>query len=289
MILVGIMKERIIAVCPRAETITSRANPLVVSLGKLSAGKHRTEQGLFLAEGVKLSEEAAGLSEIRYVLLRSEDGMADARALAAASRAPELARVLMMPPAVFDKITTEHAPQGIITVLAPLTGLHRAVNAYSAADFAVLRDKRLLAVDSVQDPGNLGTMIRTAAAFGYTRVLLGGCADIYHPKTVRASMGALFRMEIDVCTALPVLLASLRGAGHRVISAALSAESLTLGQDSLCSTDCVVIGNEGHGVSDDVLRVSDAVMRIPMSQGAESLNAAGAAAVLMWEYYRAFG
>lgn len=283
------MKERIIDICPKAETITSRANSLVVSLGKLSAGKHRAEQGLFLAEGIKLSEEAAGLPEIRYVLLRSDDGTADADILAIAARAPKSARVVILPSAAFNKITTEHAPQGIITVLAPLSGLHRTVSAYTDADMTVLHGKRLLAVDGVQDPGNLGTMIRTAAAFGYTRVLLFGCADIYHPKTVRASMGALFRMEIDVCENLPVQLSALRGTGHRVISAALSAQSLTLGRDTLCMDDCVVIGNEGHGVSEDVLRISDAVMRIPMSPGAESLNAAGAAAVLMWEYYRTFG
>lgn len=283
------MKQRIIDVCPRAETITSRANPLVVSLGKLSAGKHRAEQGLFLAEGVKLSEEAAGLPEVRYVLIQSDDGTADERALAAASRVSASARVLVLPSNVFDKITTEHAPQGIITVLAPLQRLHRVVNTYTPDDLRALCGKRILAVDSVQDPGNLGTMIRTAAAFGYTRVLLGGCADIYHPKTVRASMGALFRMEIDACGDLAGQLAELQKAGHRVVSAALAERSLTLGRDELSPCDCIVIGNEGHGVSDEVLRVSDAVMRIPMAPGAESLNAAGAAAVLMWEYYRTFG
>lgn len=283
------MKERIVDFCPKAETITSRANPLVVALGKLSAAKHRAEQGLFLAEGVKLSEEAAGLFEIRYVLLCSEDGTADVQALAIASRVPETARVLVMPPSVFDKITTEHAPQGIITVLAPLLRLHRTVCSYTDADIAALHGKRLLAVDGVQDPGNLGTMIRTAAAFGYTRILLCGCADLYHPKTVRASMGALFRMEIDVCDTLSEPLAELHNAGHRIVAAALAEQSLTLGRDALCPSDCVVIGNEGHGVSDEVLHISDAVMRIPMSPGAESLNAAGAAAVLMWEYYRTFG
>ena len=283
------MKERIIDICPQAETITSRANPLVVALGKLSVGKHRQEQGLFLAEGIKLSEEAAGLPEVRYVLLRSEDGTADSRALACAARAPRSSRIFVLPSSAFDKITTEHAPQGIITVLSPLNRLHRIVCAYTEADLFSLRGKRILAVDGVQDPGNLGTMIRTAAAFGYTRVLLGECADIRHPKTVRATMGALFRMEIDVCDDLSSCLFALRGAGHRVISAALTDMSLTLGLDELHSDDCIVIGNEGHGVSEEVLRISDSVMRIPMTPGAESLNAAGAAAVLMWEYYRTFG
>ena len=283
------MMQRIFDACPTAERITSRANPLVVALGKLSLAKHRAEQSLFLAEGIKLSEEAAGLPEIRYILLRSEDGTADARVVSLASRAPAGARIIVLPPQVFEKISTENAPQGIITVLSPLTRLHRSGTGVSAGGDESLRGRRLLAVDAVQDPGNLGTIIRTAAAFGFTRVLVGGCADIYHPKTVRASMGTLFRMEIDLCASLTERLTALREDGRRVIAAALSDNSLVLGQDELRTDDCVVIGNEGHGVSAETLAVSDAVVRIPMAPGTESLNAAGAAAVLMWEYYKTFG
>lgn len=280
--------QRIFDTIAYAETITSRTNPTVVALGKLSQGKHRTEQSLFLAEGVKLSEEAAGMDEIRYILIRSDDGLADARIISVARRAPRTARVLVLSAQVFDKISTENAPQGIITVLAPLARIHKNVSeADSGADLP--GDCRVLAVDSVQDPGNLGTIIRTAAAFGYTRVMLGGCVDIYHPRTVRASMGTLFRMRIDVCASLEVRLAALKTNGHRVLSAALGEHSLVLGQDSLSANDCVVIGNEGHGVSEAILSISDAVVRIPMAPGTESLNAAGAASVLMWEYFRTFG
>ncbi len=279
--------QRIIDVIPHAETITSRANATVVALGKLSLSKHRAEQALFLAEGIKLSEEAAGLPEIRYVILRSDDGLADARSLEAAQKAPKGARVLALPGQVFEKISTENAPQGIITVLAPIARLHRSASPNDGME--ALDHCRVLAVDCVQDPGNLGTIIRTAAAFGYSRILLGGCADIYHPKTVRASMGTLFRMQIDVCDSLVPSLCALKSRGHRVLSAALGEHSLVLGKDGLCADDCVVIGNEGHGVSKEVLALSDAVVRIPMSIGTESLNAAGAASVLMWEYFRNFG
>ncbi len=287
--MVKISMQRIIDVCPRAEVITSRANPLVVSLGKLSDAKHRVEQALFLAEGVKLSREAAGMTEIRYLLLRSDDGMADDAVLSIVHRAPASARIIILPSQVFAKISTENAPQGIITVLSPLRHLHVWETTADSKRFSALRGRRVLAVDSVQNPGNLGTIIRTAAAFGYTRILLGGCADIYHPKTVRASMGALFRMEIDVCRSLQKSLSALRDDGHRILSAALSDNSLSLGSDSLQKDDCVVIGNEGHGVSEEVLTLSDGVLRIPMAQGTESLNAAGASAVLMWEYFKTFG
>jgi TrmH family RNA methyltransferase len=131
-------------------------------------------------------------------------------------------------------------------------------------------------------------MIRTAAAFGFRRVLLGGCADLYHPKTVRASMGALYRMQVDVCDRMEEALAVLQSQGHRILAAALEEDCLTLGKSPLYPDDCIVIGNEGHGVSPQVLACADAVVKIPMEPDAESLNAAGAAAVLMWEYYRAF-
>ncbi len=283
-----IMMQRIFDTIPQAETITSRTNKTVVSLAKLSLAKHRAEQKLFLAEGIKLSEEAVGMEEIRYILIRSDDGMAEERVTEISRRAPSRARVLVLPTSVFDKISTENAPQGIITVLSPITRLHRVLSETDCGDVPV-SDGRLLAVDSVQDPGNLGTIIRTAAAFGYNRVLLGGCVDIYHPKTVRASMGTLFRMQIDVCASLSARLASLKKSGRRVLSAALADTSLTLGSDTLRADDCVVVGNEGHGVSKEILALSDATLRIPMAPDTESLNAAGAAAVLMWEYFRTFG
>lgn len=278
------MKQRIFDVIPAAESITSRTNPVVVSLSKLSSAKHRRELGLFLAEGLKLSEEAAGLPETRYILVSSEDGFASDSVLALLQKAPACARILVLPPFVFEKVSTEGAPQGIITVLAPISRLHSDEN--SPADMS--RTERVLALDTIQDPGNLGTMIRAASAFGYSKIILGNCADIYHPKAVRASMGAVFRMPIDRCTSLSDRLRFLKKDGRRVLSAALMDNCLELGRCELRSDDCIVIGNEGHGVSAEVLSVSDAVIRIPMVPGTESLNAAGAAAVLMWEYYRSF-
>lgn len=279
------MKENILERIPAATQITSRTNPQVVSLSKLDQAKHRRAQGLFLAEGVKLSAEAAGRAEVRYVLLRSDDGYADSDVLDIAAALPNPRAVIVLPPSVFEKITTESAPQGIITVLEYFQDAHRPWQ----SDFAESADgERLVAVDAVQDPGNLGTVLRTACAFGYRRVLLGNCADIYHPRTVRASMGALFRLQIDLCDDLAGALSALQHRGHRVLAAALAENAAILGEHSLQPDDCVVIGNEGHGVSRMVLNVADTCVKIPMAAGTESLNAAGAASVLMWEYYRSF-
>lgn len=279
------MNENIFSLIPDAKRITSRTNPLIASLAKLQQTKHRREQKLYLAEGVKLSREAVGMKEVRYVILRSEDGTVEKELADIASACPRPTDVLVVPGSVFEKISTESAPQGIITVLAFQEDLH----APWTEDTAVRTSgKRILMADCVRDPGNLGTMIRTAAAFGFDRMILGDCADLYHPRTVRASMGALYRMHIDVCSSLQPAIRALRENGHRVLAAALQENSLTLGRDPLMHNDCIVIGNEGHGVSQEVLASVDAVVKIPMEPDAESLNAAGAAAVLMWEYYRAF-
>ena len=265
---------------PRASTIASRANPLAVRLAKLSQPKFRRGEGLFLAEGKKLSAEAVGLPEVEYVLVRAEDGRAEEELVEIAARCPRPERVCVLTPAVFEKISTESAPEGIITVLSPLSRLHRPWQ--GAAD--VGPRERILALDAVRDPGNLGTVLRTAAAFGYDRLLCGNCADLYHPRTVRASMGALFRLRVDLVPELPAALTALRGAGRRVLAAALREDALRLGRDAIRPDDCVVVGNEGHGVSPETIAACDAAVRIPMAPGTESLNAAGAAAVLMWEY-----
>ena len=189
------MNENIFERLPQAQKITSRTNPLVSSLAKLDQSKYRREQQLFLAEGRKLSEEAAGREEVRYVLLRSDDGFADSSLIDIAAEVSDPRSVIVLPTSTFEKISTENAPQGIITVLSSFTSAHYAWTESSVHDTDGIR---VLAVDSVQDPGNLGTIIRTASAFGYSHILLGGCADVYHPKTVRASMGALFRVQIRI-------------------------------------------------------------------------------------------
>lgn len=274
---------------PQATYISSRTNPLVTTLAKLDDSKFRRSEGLFLAEGIKLSEEAAGMPEIRYILIRSDDGLADERILQIAVRCPKAAKVCVLSSSAFDKISTEKAPQGIITVLAMPERIHHFVcGELCEMDLQAMRGKRVLALDSVRDPGNLGTMIRTASAFGYDHLCLIGCADIYNPKTVRAAMGALFRTNMYVCDSVAGAFSALKQDGHRVIAAALSEHALTLGQDDLRADDCIVIGNEGHGVSAETLAVADAVMRIPMGEATESLNAATAASVIMWEYFRTF-
>ena len=141
--------------------------------------------------------------------------------------------------------------------------------------------QRYLALEGVQDPGNVGTMLRTAGAFGWTVFLLSGCADLYNPKTVRAAMGVHFRSVI-YRDSLAHAAALVRAAGLPLYAAALSEDTLDLrlADFSRCA---VIVGSEGRGVSREALALCDRTVKIPMDETCESLNAAAAAAVLLWE------
>jgi TrmH family RNA methyltransferase len=128
--------------------------------------------------------------------------------------------------------------------------------------------------------------MRVAAALGVDRVIMSrDCADIYNSKTVRASMGAIFALKTDRVESISVAIAQLRDSGRRVFAAALDENAHKLGELEIRKGDCVLIGNEGHGISNEAIQTCDASVYIPMSEGVESLNAATAAAVLAWEFF----
>lgn len=250
--------------------ITSRNNPLVISLAGLSDKKERDRTGLYIVEGFKSCEQACGLGQVEYVLLR-EDRTGDSAYADLVSRCG--GKLVVLSTAAYQKITQDRTPDGILFVL-------RAESAKLPAD---MTGERICILDGIQDPGNVGTILRSAAALGVDRVILHDCADVHHPKVLRATMGAYFKISISLCTDLLELIVQLRKAGRRVIAAALSSGGLILGRDPLYPTDCLIFGNEGHGIADTIIRVCDTTVKIPMTDKAESLNAAAAAAVLLWE------
>jgi TrmH family RNA methyltransferase len=153
-------------------------------------------------------------------------------------------------------------------------------------DAGPVEGDRLLLAEDLQDPGNVGTLIRTANAFGFDGVILAGaCADPFGPKAVRASMGAVFRRRVWTMSSGEAILA-LKEKGVPLVAAALRADAETLGKWEFPQRLALAIGNEGHGLSAEMLEAADRVVRIPMEPGAESLNAGAAAAVLLWEVYR---
>lgn len=265
-----------------AEYISSRTNPKTVMFSKLQSLKARNEERLFLAEGVKLSLEALSYSECEYVIFEESFALRGGISEDVATRANELGvKIILMSDSAFEKVSTEKSPQGVIAVVKYMDRLHIG-DCFEEWQ----EDKRIIMLDEIRDPGNLGTIIRSAEAMGYTGIILAGCADIYNPKTIRAAMGGVFRLPAFVTDNGAECVRIMNNSGRRTLAAALGEHTMTLGEYDISDSDCIVIGNEGHGISSEVLEECTACVKIPMKGLAESLNASTAASFFMWEYSR---
>lgn len=281
-----------------SQVITSRRNPTVIWVMKLGDRKEREKTHSFRFDGVKLFAEAlmAGV-ELTHILLR------ESSVQIVASKTESIigkkisdftvnCGMTVLSDDVFDKISTEKSPEGVICVGKYIDKFHKiatinkvgieTVNDNICAD--IEKNEKVILAESMQDPTNVGAVIRCAVAMGIDRIILSAdCADIYNSKTVRASMGTLFRQKITVVRDLCEAIGELRKSGRCVRAATLVRDADKLGEISLSPSDCIVIGNEGHGLSDAVIGACDKKIFIPIADGAESLNAATAAAVFMWE------
>ena len=274
----------------KRDLLTSRQNPTVKQICALSDKKFRRKERLFRFDGIKLLREALAADlTIRYIVARED--MLDELDAILASVGDELSLELIPVSAeVFDKISEEKAPEGVITVAELNVSAHRELSESEAESYLPAKDERLLIAEAIRDPGNLGTVIRTCAALGIDRLVLSGdCADLYNPKTIRGAMGGLFRLKIDILPtdSLPGAISALRAGGRQVYATALHERAEMIGEISLKRGDCFVIGNEGHGLSEGVISACSACAIIPMTESSESLNAAAAAAICVWETVRA--
>lgn len=274
------------------EVITSKQNRTVVEIGKLTDRKARTATGLFRFDGVKLFREAMANGIVpRTVLVAESRAERILRELSPFEGTPSLAgsEVLLLADDVFAKVSEEQAPEGIVTV-APFPSHHMrgAEGLAFLADAARDPSRGILLLESVRDPGNVGTILRSAAAFGVDCVVMStDCADVYNAKTIRGAMGALFRLRVILTDDIKDAVSLLREAGRTVYAAALDPRAIKLGEATLCRGDAVVIGNEGHGLSPETICACDKSLYVPMEPGSESLNAAVAASVILWNMYSA--
>lgn len=250
------------------ERITSRANPLMTHIRRLSASRsYRRETGEFLGDGVKLLAEAVRWGAPLTAVVYTPD--------APLPDLPAGLRRVEVPEDLMASVSPMRAPQGAL-FLARMPDRQGP---------AALTGRRYLALEGVQDPGNVGAILRTADAFGADGLLLlPGCADLYNPKTVRASMGALFRLPAWEC-GLPRLAALAETADLPLVGAALRRDTADVRETAL-DRGVFLIGSEGRGLSREALDRCSATVRIPMEERCESLNAAAAAAVVLWEGYR---
>ncbi len=271
------------------DKITSRQNRLVIETGKLCDRKERNARKQFRFDGLKLFLEAVekGICVERVFLAesRAEHLIAEVKKH---SSSEELsgAVVHILSDDVFAKVSEEHSPEGILAVASFPTFHATGATARKMLLQVAEKQQSVLLLESVRDPGNVGAILRSAAAFGIGCVAVSAdCADIYNSKTIRGAMGALFRMKIAVFSDITEAVALLRENGHRVYAAALDREAMKLSSSALHRGDCVVIGNEGHGLSREVIASCDQSLYIPMEAGSESLNAAIAASVILWSLY----
>ena len=246
----------------KMERITSRKNPIIVHLKKLGAdASFRRETGEYVCDGEKLFREALLWgADIRCVLLSQDADML---------QVPEGVKAYICPRELMEYASYFKSPPGVLfsCALPEYTGKPKAP---------------VIVLENIQDPGNVGTVLRTADAFGVSLVLSGACADPFSPKAVRASMGAVFRTEI--------FRAETENLKEKLGDAPLYGAALGEGCEDIRSVElknaAVAIGSEGRGLSEDILKICKGRVMIPMTERCESLNAALTAAVVMWEMKR---
>ncbi len=276
--------------------ITSRDNRWLKEFRIALRGGLPSESGAVGVEGPRLVEEALrSASPIRAVLF-SESGERHRARLTQYLNRPEVAiPTLQTTDRLFESIADTEHPQGVAALVTPRTFTFDDISRPSPSNAAPL----IVVLAGVQDPGNVGTIIRTAAAFGATAAAAvpsgqSGTANPFAPKSLRASAGAALHLPLLTGVSLPILLAQLRATGIQFLASS-SRESgppendqplLTPWQVDWCQPVALLIGNEGAGLPEEIERSADARVRIPTSSSVESLNAAAAAAVLFYEAAR---
>lgn len=246
--------------------ITSRTNPKIIAAAALSDKKNRDKAGMYLIEGRKLFCEAVKRgADICEVFVTEKNLLPLSEELSRLT-----CEIYSVTESVFAKLTQDRSPDGIICTAKMKTE-------HTACEFT----KPFIICD-MQDPGNLGTCIRTALALGISPLILAGdCADIYNPKTVRASMGTLFSQSILKLQSHADAIELCHNKGFRVFAAALTDNALPI---SVSERNAVyAVGNEGHGLPLETINICDGCTVIPMKGNCESLNAAVCASILMWE------
>ena len=251
--------------------IRSKDNKIWKRCEQLTMRKYRDRSGLYLIEGENLLDEAIrNHVRIETVLVREDCQKA---------LPPEAAdKAFLLDARLFDKLAQTVTSQGILAVVAKAE--------VRKEDFIGLPGSNFIVLDRLQDPGNIGTILRTADAAGYRlAILMTGTADVYAPKVVRAATGSLFRMPVVSMASTEELVEFTRAAGKKLTATCLDAQRCYYDED-LTHDIALVIGNEGSGVAPALIESSELRIKIPMQGNIESLNAAVAAGVLMYEAMR---
>ena len=268
------------------DIITSRQNPIIKWAASLSDKKTREAERSFIAEGAKLCFEAAKsnlpVTHI-FVAESKRENLISEISAAFSDKIYKNTSLICVSDSAFEKISTEKAPQGVIIVIKYLD-FFRQLDIIYKEDFFLFSNERAIALCSLRDPGNLGAVIRSAVAFGIEHIILSAdSADLYNPKTVRSAMGSLFKIKATIVKDFSSFITAAKESGRRVLAAELTDSAIPLHEIGAAREDVFVIGNEGHGIPSELSRLCNASVFIPISPSTESLNAAVAASILIWE------
>lgn len=255
--------------------ITAKDNKNIKNIAKLlTKSKYRKEQGLFVVEGIRLCTDAVRSGAAIDTFICTEE---------AVNKYPEAVNELetnsrnsfVVTSGIFSVLSDTKTPQGVICVVKALD---------NKPQFDKINNKYVL-LQNMQDPSNLGAVLRSADALGFSGVILSkDCCDIYSPKVCRASMGAIFRVPFMICDDECEFIREFNIKGKSYAAVVRGGTSIT--EFKYDETSLICIGNEGNGLTDDLVKVCNYSVTIPMKGNAESLNAAAAAGIIMWEMIR---
>lgn len=252
-------------------TITSGENRIFRLCEQLTHKKYRDKLGMYLIEGENLLEEAVkNHAEIKTVLVRQDYG---------GNFYGSEDKVFYLDDRLFDRLSQTETSQGIMAIVKKPE--------FSRAEFTDKNDgSNYVVLDRLQDPGNIGTIIRTADAAGYGLIIaMKGTADVFSPKAVRAATGSLFRMPVVFMDSVDELMEFTRAAGKKLAATCFDTDRYYYDED-LRENIALIIGNEGGGICRELIESSDLKIKIPMHGNIESLNASVAAGILMYEAVR---
>lgn len=255
--------------------ITSKENQLIKRIIKLKEKKYRKEYNEYIIEGVKIVEEAIEeKAKIKQIII-SEDAINSELVQKHLKEKLQKIDYIQVPSNIFKLISEVEKPQGVLAVIEKENG---------GEDIDYNQDI-ILALDDLQDPGNLGTIIRTADSVGLNQILISkGTTDPYNSKVIRSTMGAIFRVKIVECEDLKQTLKRLQENNFKVMVTDLGTDKSIY--DIKLQKNVIVIGNEANGVSKEIKKIADTKAIIPMFGKTESLNASIATGVILYEYVR---
>ena len=260
------------------EEITSRSNARVKAAAQLlSSAAARREEGLFVLEGARLCMDAGqtGIPLRQLFLTRQALERYPKETAFLKERA---ASVFLITEEISRRLGDTQSPQGICCICEVLDK--------SPGDDTIEKNGSYIALENIQDPSNLGAVARTAEALGLSGLIVSGGCDLYSPKAQRAAMGSLLRVPVLRMDSMEAALHACRAQGMRLFASTPRVDALPVAEAGLGPRTVCVVGNEGAGVTRETMALCDALVTIPMSGRAESLNASAAAAILMWEMMR---